>query len=89
MNKVTYKTLRIGDIVQTVSFTHKFNKDELIAINTSDVYNGTMGAGTLTPINKLKGQFKKTIQKEIFSSVRYALPIDDLLKLAFLIVKIL
>ena len=33
MNKVTYKTLRIGDIVQTVSFTHKFNKDKLIAIN--------------------------------------------------------
>ena len=74
MNKVTYKTLRIGDIVQTVSFTHKFNKDKLIAINTSDVYNGTMGAGTLTPINKLKGQFKKTIQKGdiLFSEIRPA-----------------
>ena len=74
MNKVTYKTLRIGDIVQTVSFTHKFNKDKLIAINTSDVCNGTMGAGTLTPINKLKGQFKKTIQKGdiLFSEIRPA-----------------
>ena len=74
MNKVTYKTLRIGDIVQTVSFTHKFNKDKLIAINTSDVYDGTMGAGTLTPINELKGQFKKTIQKGdiLFSEIRPA-----------------
>lgn len=74
MNKVTYKTLRIGDIVKTVSLTHKFNKDKLIAINTSDVYNGTMGAGTLTPINELKGQFKKTIQKGdiLFSEIRPA-----------------
>ena len=47
---------------------------QLIAINTSDVYNGTMGAGTLTPINKLKGQFKKTIQKGdiLFSEIRPA-----------------
>jgi len=74
MEKSTYKIIRIGDIVQTVSLTHKFDKDKLIAINTSDVYNGIMGDGTLTPVDELKGQFKKTIQKGdiLFSEIRPA-----------------
>lgn len=74
MEKSTHKKLRIGDIVQTMSLTHKFDKDKLIAINTSDVYNGIMGDGTLTPVEELKGQFKKTIQKGdiLFSEIRPA-----------------
>lgn len=74
MEKSTYKIIRIGDIVQTMSLTHKFDKDKLIAINTSDVYNGIMGDGTLTPVDELKGQFKKTIQKGdiLFSEIRPA-----------------
>lgn len=62
MNNSAYKSLRIREIVQTISLTHNFDKDKLIAINTSDVYNGVMGKGTLTPVEELKGQFKKTIQ---------------------------
>ena len=74
MNNATYKKLRIGEIVQTISLTHKFDKDKLIAINTSDVYNGVMSKGTLTPVKELKGQFKKTIQKDdiLFSEIRPA-----------------
>lgn len=68
------KVLRINQIVHTISETHKFDKDKLIAINTSDVENGVMGAGTLTPVEELKGQFKKTIRKDdiLFSEIRPA-----------------
>jgi|GEM_PF-4387501 len=34
------KNLTIGDVLDTVSVTHKFNKDELIFLNTSDVLEG-------------------------------------------------
>ncbi len=66
--------LKIKEIVHTISVTHKFDKDCLIAINTSDVDNGVMGEGVLTPVNELKGQFKKTIQKHdiLFSEIRPA-----------------
>ena len=68
------KVLKIKDIVHTISITHKFDKDKLIAINTSDVENGIMHEGTLTAIKDLKGQFKKTVQKEdiLFSEIRPA-----------------
>ena len=68
------KVLKINQIVHTISETHKFDKDKLIAINTSDVENGVMGAGTLTPVEELKGQFKKTIKKDdiLFSEIRPA-----------------
>ena len=73
--KVEYsKVLRINQIVHTISETHKFDKDKLIAINTSDVENGVMSSGILTPIEELKGQFKKTIKKDdiLFSEIRPA-----------------
>ena len=68
------KILRIKDIVDTISLTHKFNKDMLIAINTSDVENGVMHEGTLTLVQDLKGQFKKTIKKNdiLYSEIRPA-----------------
>ena len=60
--------------MRTVSETHRFDKDKLIAINTSDVENGVMGSGTLTSVDELKGQFKKTIVKDdiLFSEIRPA-----------------
>lgn len=66
--------LRINQIVHSISVTHKYDKDCLFAINTSDVDNGTMGEGILTPVEELKGQFKKTIQKDdiLFSEIRPA-----------------
>ena len=68
------QVLKINQIVSTVSETHKFDKDKLIAINTSDVENGVMGSGTLTSVDELKGQFKKTIVKDdiLFSEIRPA-----------------
>ena len=74
MKKEKFNILRIGDIVHTVSETHKFDKDFLIAINTSDVYNGVMGKGALTPVANLKGQFKKTGPRGIVRGGRMPLP---------------
>ena len=45
------QVLKINQIVRTISETHKFDKDKLIAINTSDVENGVMGNGTLTSVS--------------------------------------
>ena len=68
------KILRIKDIVDTISLTHEFNKGMLIAINTSDVENGVMHEGTLSLVQDLKGQFKKTIKKNdiLYSEIRPA-----------------
>lgn len=68
------KLLKINQIVHSVSETHQFDKDKLIAINTSDVENGMMNSGTLTSVEELKGQFKKTIMKGdiLFSEIRPA-----------------
>ena len=72
IRKDNYKILKIGQIVKSVSQTHNFDKDFLFAINTSDVYNGIMGKGVSTPVQELKGQFKKTIQYGdiLFSEIR-------------------
>lgn len=66
------KNLRIKEIVKTISETHSFDKEQLIAINTSDVENGVFCGGVYTNISDLKGQFKKTIQKDdiLFSEIR-------------------
>lgn len=64
----------IKDIVKSVSQTHKFNKDALKAINTSDVYGGELFDVPYSPTSSLKGQFKKTIQTNdiLFSEIRPA-----------------
>lgn len=69
-----YKALKINSIVKSISETHQFDKESLLAINTSDVDNGVMSEGILTPIEDLKGQFKKTIKKDdiLFSEIRPA-----------------
>lgn len=66
--------IKIKDIVGTISDTHKFNFDSLYAVNTSDVGNGAILNPPFLPIDELKGQFKKTIQKNdiLFSEIRPA-----------------
>lgn len=68
------RTLKVNQIVDSVSITHSFDKEELIAVNTSDVLEGHFIEPKLLPINELKGQFKKTIQKDdiLFSEIRPA-----------------
>ena len=66
------KWLSIGEIVESVSITHKFDKPKLKFLNTADAEKGKIVNYTELPISELKGQAKKTIQKNdiLFSEVR-------------------
>lgn len=61
-----------GDIVDSISERHSFNKPELIFLNTSDIYNGEVLKSGYTNITTLPGQAKKSIQiKDIlYSEIR-------------------
>lgn len=61
-----------GDIVDSISERHSFNKPELIFLNTSDIYNGEVLKSEYTNITTLPGQAKKSIQiKDIlYSEIR-------------------
>lgn len=66
------KELTIGEIVESISITHKFDKDELIFLNTSDVLDGKILSNEYSKTKTLKGQAKKTIKKDdiLFSEIR-------------------
>lgn len=68
------KYIPIDQIVHTISITHKFNKEKLYAINTSDVLEGEILNAPLMNVSELKGQFKKTIENGdlLFSEIRPA-----------------
>ena len=68
------KYISIDKIVHTISKTHKFDKEKLYAINTSDVLEGEIINAPLMEVSELKGQFKKTIEKGdlLFSEIRPA-----------------
>jgi type I restriction enzyme S subunit len=64
--------LTVGQVVDSVSITHKFDKTHLNFLNTSDVERGKIINVNHLPVNKLKGQAKKTIKKNdiLFSEIR-------------------
>jgi type I restriction enzyme S subunit len=65
-------TRNIGSILDSVSITHKFDKDKLIFLNTSDVLEGKILIDTYVSVDSLKGQAKKTIKNNdiLFSEIR-------------------
>jgi len=66
------KIMRIDEILDSVSVTHRFDKEELIFLNTSDVYEGKILSDKYFKVSELKGQAKKTIKKDdiLFSEIR-------------------
>ena len=68
------KKLHVNEIVKSVSETHPMKCRKLLAINTSDILSGDILQATLTDVDELKGQFKKTIRKDdiLFSEIRPA-----------------
>ena len=62
----------LGELIKTISKTHKFDKDELIFLNTSDVLEGKILINYYSPVSELKGQAKKTIQNGdiLYSEIR-------------------
>jgi type I restriction enzyme S subunit len=66
------KMRNIDSILDSVSITHKFNKDKLVFLNTSDVLEGKILIDTYMDVMTLKGQAKKTIKNDdiLFSEIR-------------------
>lgn len=66
------KILKIENIVDSVSITHKFPNPEVIFLNTSDILEGKFLHHDYSKVSTLKGQAKKTIRNGdiLFSEIR-------------------
>ena len=69
-----WKEYKLGDVCESISDTYKGNAPEVVLINTSDVLEGKCLNHEKTPNKDLKGQFKKTFQKNdiLYSEIRPA-----------------
>ena len=69
-----WKEYKIGDVCNTISDTYKNNAESVVLINTSDVLEGKCLNHVKTPNKNLKGQFKKSFQKDdiLYSEIRPA-----------------
>ena len=64
----------IGDVCKTISDTYRGNANEVVLVNTSDVLEGKCLNHQKSPNKNLKGQFKKTFQRDdiLYSEIRPA-----------------
>lgn len=64
--------IKLGELIKSISKTHKFNKEKLIFLNTSDVLKGEILVNSYMPVSEMKGQAKKTIQNGdiLYSEIR-------------------
>jgi type I restriction enzyme, S subunit len=69
-----WRVYRIGDLVESVSITHKFPKGRAIFLNTSDIEEGKILHNNYSNKESLPGQAKKTIKKFdiLFTEIRPA-----------------
>lgn len=69
-----WKQYTVGDLCASISDTYHRNDDEVILINTSDVLEGKILNHEKVENKNLKGQFKKTFQKDdiLYSEIRPA-----------------
>ncbi|HET8885385.1 MAG TPA: restriction endonuclease subunit S [Salinimicrobium sp.] len=64
--------IQLGELIKTISKTHKFDKKELVFLNTSDVLEGKILTDHYTAVSALKGQAKKSIKNGdiLYSEIR-------------------
>ena len=69
-----WKRCTIGDLCDSVSITYRGKHEQVVLINTSDVLEGEILNHELVENKNLRGQFKKTFQKEdiLYSEIRPA-----------------
>jgi type I restriction enzyme, S subunit len=69
-----YEKIKLSDLVETVSDTRKINKDKVVLINTSDIFDGDVLNHSYTDNSNLRGQFKKRFEKNdiLYSEIRPA-----------------
>jgi len=81
---VDWPIARVGDLADSISDTHKFGKDHLVFLNTSDILLGKILHCTYSAVKDWPGQVKKSIRRYdiLFSEIRpangrYAFVDDD------------
>lgn len=64
--------MQLGDLCQSISITHKFDKEKLVFLNTGDVENGRFLHSNLMAVKEMPGQAKKTITQGdiLYSEIR-------------------
>ena len=69
-----WKECTLGDICDTISNTYRGNDEYVVLVNTSDVLDGKILNHESVENKNLKGQFKKTFQKDdiLYSEIRPA-----------------
>ena len=67
-----YPITQIGEIAASISDTHKFGKEHLVFLNTSDILHGKFLHRTYSAVKDWPGQAKKSIRKDdiLFSEIR-------------------
>jgi type I restriction enzyme S subunit len=62
----------VGDLGDTISVMHRFDKPQLIFLNTSDILNGHVLHRDYSPVSEWPGQAKKSIKRGdiLFSEMR-------------------
>jgi type I restriction enzyme S subunit len=67
-----YPITRISDLADSISETHKMQKEQLIFLNTSDILHGKFLHRRYSSVKDWPGQAKKSIQKNdiLFSEIR-------------------
>jgi type I restriction enzyme, S subunit len=68
------ETYELGELVDTISKTHKFESNQVVFLNTSDIYAGQVINHEYSEVKTLPGQAKKSIQKHdiLYSEIRPA-----------------
>ena len=64
--------MKLGEVCDSISATFDKTKQQVVPVNTSDVLNGKVTNHVLVNNKGLKGQFKKTFQKDdiLYSEIR-------------------
>ncbi|MBF0548264.1 MAG: restriction endonuclease subunit S [Candidatus Riflebacteria bacterium] len=67
-----WRVFELGELIDSVSVTHCFEKREVIFLNTSDIEAGKVLTHNFSPVEGLPGQAKKSIKKFdiLFTEIR-------------------
>ena len=72
MSSSEWREVKLGDLVDSISQRHKFDKEKIVLVNTSDVIEGVVLNHQYVKNENLKGQFKKSFKKNdiLYSEIR-------------------
>ena len=72
MSSSEWREVKLGDLVDSISQRHKFDKEKIVLVNTSDVIEGVVLNHQYVKNENLKGQFKKSFRKNdiLYSEIR-------------------